>query len=81
MTAEPPFALCGPFARFSSSVASMTQVILSTTDDHQSALLGGRCGSGIIIAYIRYMMYLVVFFKRTAVISGDEGGIGNEKPL
>ncbi len=41
MTAEPPFALCGPFARFSSSVASMTQVILSSsTDDHQSALLG-----------------------------------------
>ena len=41
LTAEPPFALCGPFARFSSSVASMTQVILSSaTDDHQSALLG-----------------------------------------
>ena len=36
--------------RVSSSVASMTQVILSTTDDHQSALLGGDVAG--IIAYI-----------------------------
>ena len=75
MTAEPPFALCGPFARFSSSVASMTQVILSSaTDDHQSALLGEErdrwrycvynCDVDAWLMYISRVIYIRVLYDK-----------------